>query len=66
MKTSEGLINVLVDGDKHGDIVERYGVRGYPTVLFLSPGGEVVGKLKSREPADVQNQLADIVAQHKR
>jgi thiol:disulfide interchange protein len=36
---SAGLACVKVDGDARGDLVARYKVDGYPTVVFLNPDG---------------------------
>jgi len=36
------FVSVKVDGDKHRDLVSRYGVRGYPTILFLNSKGDVI------------------------
>jgi len=43
-KEYAGRLNVVkVDGDAAGQIVRRYGIRGYPTVLLFA-GGQVVGR----------------------
>lgn len=40
-------VPVKVDGEVHGaSLVERYLVRGYPTILFLSGDGETLGRLQ--------------------
>ncbi|MDA0933688.1 MAG: thioredoxin family protein [Planctomycetota bacterium] len=36
------LICVKVDGDERRDLVKRFGVEAYPTLLVLSPEGEVL------------------------
>jgi thiol:disulfide interchange protein len=33
---------VKVDGDEHPDLMQQYEVMYYPTLMVLSPGGEVV------------------------
>lgn len=30
---------VSVDGDEHAELVRRWSVKGYPTILFLGPDG---------------------------
>jgi len=35
---------VMVDGDEHSELVERFKVKGYPTGVMLSPEGEEVGR----------------------
>ncbi len=66
MKASEGLVRVQVDGDKHGDLMQKYNVKGYPTILFFDPDGKQVGQLGSRQPGAVKQQLEQIVASHAR
>ena len=44
-------------GKKNRDLSTRYGVRGYPTVIFVDPDGNVVEKLKSRSPGAVASQI---------
>jgi len=43
---NERFINVKVDGEKGEGLTlrQRYGVRGYPTLLFINYKGEVVHK----------------------
>lgn len=43
---NERFINVKVDGEKGEGLTlrQRYGVRGYPTLLFINHKGEVVHK----------------------
>jgi thiol:disulfide interchange protein len=36
---SAGLVCVRVDGDARGDLVAKYKIDGYPTVVFLNPDG---------------------------
>ena len=47
------FINVAMDGEKGEgpEIVKKYGVRAYPTLLFLNPSGEVVHQFKGFRPA---------------
>ena len=66
VKASEGLIRVLVDGDKDGALFEKYGVQSMPTVLFLDPDGKQVGKMGARDPGALKKQFEEIVAAHKR
>lgn len=59
MTASAPLVRVIInntDGDRKA-LLERYGVTGYPTVLFLDPDGNVVGRLGSRCPDDVVAQF---------
>ncbi len=36
---SESLVCVKVDGDARGDLIAKYKVDGYPTIVFLNPDG---------------------------
>jgi thiol:disulfide interchange protein len=41
---SQDFVTIRVDGDEHPDTKEKLGVSGYPTVLFLTPEGEEIGR----------------------
>jgi thiol-disulfide isomerase/thioredoxin len=45
VEAAESVISVKVDGDDFPDIVDRFGVTGYPTMVKLDASGEVTGKL---------------------
>jgi hypothetical protein len=66
VKASEGMIRILVDGDKDNALFGKYGVQAMPTLLFLDPDGKQVGKLGDRQPAGVKKQFEEIVSAHKR
>lgn len=42
---SNDLVAVKVDGDEHPDLVSRFEVTGYPTLIILSPEGEIIKKV---------------------
>ncbi len=46
------LISVKVDGDKRADLRTRYGVEGYPTILFLSPSGAEIKRIVGFRPPE--------------
>lgn len=50
----------------HQDLLTRFGVRGFPTMLFLKPDGEVVDRLGARDPASVRAKFEEIAAAHTR
>ena len=52
-EASEAFVTVKVDGDKQEDLREQLGVTGYPTVLFLAPDGEELGRVKGAVPYQV-------------
>ena len=45
-------IMVKIDVDKNDDLVERFGVNGYPTFFVLDPKGEVIAALPGALPAE--------------
>jgi thiol:disulfide interchange protein len=45
-EAASSFIAVKLDGEKHPDLVKRFGVEQYPTIIFLSPNG--------REPARIE------------
>ncbi|MCW5942300.1 MAG: thioredoxin fold domain-containing protein [Fimbriimonadaceae bacterium] len=43
---SNRVVSLKTDAEKEGkDLAKKYGVNGYPTILFLDPQGSVVGKI---------------------
>lgn len=46
------FICIKIDGDKNKDLVNKYTVRGYPTILFLNPDGSVINTSVGYIPAD--------------
>ncbi len=66
VKASEGLIRVLIDGDKYKEPMKTYGVSGYPTVMFLDPEGKQVAKLAGRDAGAVKTQFTEIADKHTR
>ncbi len=52
-KLAEKFISVKVDADKSPDTAVKYGVSGYPTIIFLDSSGTLVGRIigyKGPEP----------------
>ena len=43
-EASEDFVTIRVDGDQYPDTVNKLGVSGYPTVLFLTPEGKEIGR----------------------
>lgn len=46
------------------ELGKKYGVRGYPTVVFTDNEGNVVEKLRSRAANAVETQIKAVVAKH--
>jgi hypothetical protein len=63
VEASKRLVPVLVDCSKRGanaDWMSRYGVRGFPTVIFLDSTGRQLEELGSRAPDAVSAQIGRI------
>jgi hypothetical protein len=63
VEASNQLVNVFVDcdwGNKNTDLSARYGVQGYPTVIFTDPTGKVIAPLGDRSPDGVLRQIQGI------
>jgi len=42
----EGVVSVRLNAEKDGmDLARRFNVDGYPTILFLNPSGDEVGRI---------------------
>ncbi|MCB1305905.1 MAG: thioredoxin family protein, partial [Leptospiraceae bacterium] len=39
------FVTVTIDGDATPEVANRYGARGYPTLLVLAPDGRILGRL---------------------
>jgi len=50
---SSNFICLKIDGDKHGDLAKKYGVRGYPNIIFLSSKGNVIERVNGFAEAEV-------------
>ncbi len=42
VKASGNVVAVKVDCDEHPELVKRFGVKGYPTLILVSPEGKVL------------------------
>jgi thioredoxin-related protein len=51
-------------GKKNNDISTKYGVRGYPTVIFVDPEGKEVDRVKKRDAASIIAQIEDVAKSH--
>jgi len=62
---AERFVPVRVDADRRPDVSERYTLEGWPTTVFLTPDGEMLGGGTYLEPgplAVVLEQVADAFA----
>ena len=56
----ENVMIGTVNGDENQDLLVRYGVRGFPTLLFIK-GGEVV---ETRTGVDRKQVLKKVIEEH--
>lgn len=56
----DGVVIGTVNGDENQDLLARYGVRGFPTLLFIK-GGEVV---ETRTGVDRKQILKKTIEEH--
>lgn len=60
VKLSDNFVCVLVDADREQDVCRQFGVKGFPTIQFVSPQGaelnRIIGK---RSSADVASEMQD-------
>jgi thioredoxin-like negative regulator of GroEL len=52
LSASQKFVCIKVDGDRRRDLVQRYRVDGYPTILFLDPQGRELHRVVGYEPAE--------------
>ena len=50
VRLSGRFLCVLVDADKEPNVCRDFGVRGYPTIQFLSPGGLPLNRITGKRP----------------
>lgn len=66
---AKGLVAIYVDCTKdgaHQDLMTKYAVRGFPTVIFTDPEGKQVGQMTDRSPAGLKAQIEQVIQRHKR
>lgn len=54
------------EGGAHQDLLSKYNVNGFPTVLFTDPDGKVVDTVGDRSAAAIKAQIERAIAAHKR
>lgn len=66
VRSAAGLIPIYVDctaKGSHPELQQRYGVTGFPTVLFAGPDGAAIGPMNERDAAGVKAHIDRVVAQ---
>lgn len=66
IKLAAQVVPLKVNAEKEGkDLAQKYGVQGYPTILFLDPKGTVVGKIGGYlPPAGFSDELVKITGNY--
>ncbi len=54
-----GMIAVKVDGDEHRDLVHRFAVKAYPTMILLSPTGVEIRRARGYRGVDAMAKFFD-------
>jgi len=65
VKASEKVTRIMVFAGKHDAINKKFGVRSYPTVLFLQPDGSKIGTA-NQDSSGLVKQVDEIVQKHGR
>lgn len=57
----QAFVPVLVDYERRPDVNERYGSGGWPTIAYLTPGGELIANDNYLTPDEMLSQLRRVV-----
>lgn len=69
VKAAETLVAVYVDCTKegqNGDLQEKYGIEGYPTLLFVTFDEEKIEEIYPEDGPTLAKRIGEIVAKHSR
>ena len=65
VKLSEKFVCLKIDGDKNSDLTRKYGVSGYPTILFMDPKGNVIGGRPGyRGPIEMASEMSAVLSKY--
>jgi thioredoxin-related protein len=64
IEQAKNFISVKVDGDKQRDLISRYNITGYPTILFLDDTGKETYRIVGFRPPEKFLPPMKAVAQH--
>lgn len=60
IQNTDKVVPVKVNAEKEGvDLAKKYNITGYPTILFLTSDGTVIGRIIGYKPANEFNTLID-------
>lgn len=57
VKLSASFVCVKVDGEKYRADAQKYGVNGFPTIVFMKANGEVIEKIVGYNDAEEFNKI---------
>ena len=61
VETFRNILAVKVDGDESKELVKKYGIKAYPTMIILSPNGKILGKrIGYQSIEDIVNFIKDV------
>ena len=64
---SKGVVCVYVDcdwGRNHADLIEKYGVQFFPTVVYCDSNGEEVGRMQTFDAGVIAGEIARLARDH--
>jgi len=64
---ADKVVPIFVDcnwGRANRDITGRYGIRGYPTVVFADPEGKEIERMRGRTPDAIIRQIETVADKH--
>lgn len=64
---AQKFICVKVNGDKFNDLVAKYAVQGYPTIIFLDPSGKEISRIVGYlDGPSFSAKMSEIAAKYKK
>ena len=67
LAAAQRIVPILVDctvKGAHADLMEKYGVRGYPSAVYVDPEGRKIKDLRDRVPDAVAKEIGSIAAKY--
>ncbi len=67
IKLAAQVVPIKVDAEKEGkDLRQKYGVKGFPTILFLDTAGEIMGRIGGYlPPGDFADEMTKVITLYK-
>jgi hypothetical protein len=66
VEAAKAIVPIMADCSKNGppELMKKFNVKSFPTVVFVSSKGEEIERLRGRDPASVKGQIESIAANH--